>query len=412
LLETLPPGRELAMAYSNLSQLHMLAYRVPAAVEWGERAIELATDLGDQPILAHALTNVGTARGLVDAAARATIVEGARIARECGLHDDVARAQANLAFGALVHRDLADADRFIAEALEFTSDHDLIPMHLYFQVLRVELWVLRGAWDQALTEASAIADRASAFAPARIVALTAIGRVRARRGQDPSVALDEALALAEQTRELMRLGPVRAARAESAWLAGDLELAAAEIEPVWAAAASSSMPWVLGELALWRWRSGREVGDLASLAEPYALEIGGKPLEAASAWHARGLPLEEARALVEARDVESLREALATFDRLGARADANRAIQALREAGVTHIPRGPRPTTRANAAGLTARELEILQHLAQGQTNQEIADALFLSPRTVGHHVSAILAKLGISSRAKARSRAEELGLF
>jgi len=107
-----------------------------------------------------------------------------------------------------------------------------------------------------------------------------------------------------------------------------------------------------------------------------------------------------------------MRDALAVFDRPGAKPDAARTIRALRAAGVKQIPRGPRPATRANVAQLTTRELDVLHRLSQGQSNREIAKALFLSPRTVGHHVSAILGKLGVSSRAEARAQAEELDLF
>src|SRR5262249_41881342 len=65
-LETVPPGRQLAMAYSNRSQLEMVAHRAEAAVAWGTRALELARRLGDTETLAHALTNIGTARLLGD----------------------------------------------------------------------------------------------------------------------------------------------------------------------------------------------------------------------------------------------------------------------------------------------------------------------------------------------------------
>jgi DNA-binding CsgD family transcriptional regulator len=238
------------------------------------------------------------------------------------------------------------------------------------------------------------------------------GLTLARRGEDASSALDEALKLASLTGEFMRLGPVRAARAEAAWLAGDPELAAVEAERELDNALGAGERWTAGKLALCLHRSGRRIDDVSPLAEPYALEIGGQGRRAAEIWRARGYPLEEARALVSAGDESSLREALPIFDRLGAKTDAARAIRALRNAGFRQIPRGPRPETRANAALLTAREIEVLQQIVAGASNREIAETLFLSPRTVGHHVSSILAKLEIPSRSKARARVEELDLF
>ena len=78
----------------------------------------------------------------------------------------------------------------------------------------------------------------------------------------------------------------------------------------------------------------------------------------------------------------------------------------LRELGTRGLPRGPRPGTRANAANLTARELEILELLVDGLRNGEIAERLVLSARTVDHHVSAILGKLGVRSRTEASRQA------
>src|SRR5690606_1146406 len=98
-------------------------------------------------------------------------------------------------------------------------------------------------------------------------------------------------------------------------------------------------------------------------------------------------------------------------DRLGALPLAARLRQRLRELGVRRIPRGPQPTTRENPAGLTDRQLEVLRHVAAGRTNVEIAEALVVSVRTVDHHVSATLAKLGVAARHDAAELASELGI-
>jgi DNA-binding NarL/FixJ family response regulator len=83
----------------------------------------------------------------------------------------------------------------------------------------------------------------------------------------------------------------------------------------------------------------------------------------------------------------------------------------LRELGM-RVPLGPRVSTRANPAGLTARQLEVLTLLVEGLTNAEIAERLVVSPRTAEHHVAAVLTKLEAGTRLEAARRASELRLL
>lgn len=76
------------------------------------------------------------------------------------------------------------------------------------------------------------------------------------------------------------------------------------------------------------------------------------------------------------------------------------------------VPARRRTSTIAHPAGLTARQVEVLRLMADGLTNAELAERLYLSVKTVGHHVSAILAKLGVASRREAIRRARDLGLL
>jgi DNA-binding NarL/FixJ family response regulator len=146
--------------------------------------------------------------------------------------------------------------------------------------------------------------------------------------------------------------------------------------------------------------------QLTALPLPFQCALDGDWARAAAAWDALDCPYEAAFALLDG-DETALREALTTFERLGARAAAAIVIQRLRQLGARAIPRGPRPTTRANPANLTAREVDVLALMMEGRRNAEIADRLFLSPKTIEHHVSAILAKLGATSRAEAIARAQ-----
>jgi DNA-binding CsgD family transcriptional regulator len=224
-------------------------------------------------------------------------------------------------------------------------------------------------------------------------------------------AHDEALALAEPTGELQRLGPVAAARAEAAWLEGREEDVVGETDATLALAVRRHAPWVIGDLTGWRRRAGVVETIEDGVAAPYAAELTAGSEHAAGLWVGLGCPYEAALALAGADDDNAVLRAFEELQRLGARPAAAIVGRHLRERGVRGLPRGPRASTRDNPAGLTARELEVLGLVGQGLRNADIAAQLFLSEKTVGHHVSAILRKLGVRTRGEASAEARRLGI-
>jgi DNA-binding NarL/FixJ family response regulator len=145
--------------------------------------------------------------------------------------------------------------------------------------------------------------------------------------------------------------------------------------------------------------------------DPYALEMAGKWARAAESWAKIGCPYESALALASTGDEPGLRQALTELHRLGARPAAGIVTRWLHERGVRSVPRGPRRVNRHNPASLTTREIEVLALIAQGLRNTDVAERLFLSPKTVDHHVSAILRKLDVRTRGEASAEAARLGL-
>jgi DNA-binding CsgD family transcriptional regulator len=214
--------------------------------------------------------------------------------------------------------------------------------------------------------------------------------------------------LAEPTQELPRLAPVATARAEAAWLEGDRHAVAEATEGVLPLTLERKWGSLAGELADWRRRAGLDHEIPADVAEPYVLQLTGQWARAAERWRDLGCPYEAALARADADKEAPLRQALDELARLGARPAADIVAQRLRELGVRRLPRRPRRATAANPAGLTARELEVLGLLGADLRNAEIAARLHIAEKTVDHHVSAILAKLGVRSRHEAERAAAE----
>ncbi|HTP19435.1 MAG TPA: AAA family ATPase [Solirubrobacteraceae bacterium] len=415
LLETEPPGRELAMAYSNMSQLSMLAGDVGEALECGELAIELAERLGETEILVHALNNVGSAEvsGRLPGGV-AKLERSLALAQEAGFEEHVARAFTNLAAGYVWARVHERADHHLSHGIGYCIDHDLDPWRIYMTGWMAQLRLEEGRWDEAAEHATAVLREPNVPAASRIMPLAVLGRLRARRGDPhPWEPLDEALELARRSDELQRLAPVATARAEAHWLDGSVAVVAAETGHTLALALELDDPWAVGELCAWRRRAGTDDSiDPGAVAAPFALELSGDPAAAADCWDQLGCPYEAALARADTGAEDALREALVVFQRLGA-VPATRAVtQRLRSAGVRSIARGPRRSTINNPGQLTSRQVEILRLLADGLTNAEIAARLYITPKTVAHHVSAVLGKLGVRSRRQAAAEAARLGVL
>lgn len=410
-------GREPARAHAYVHRQHaylcMLQRDVPEAIAGARRAIELAKRFGDTETLVQAHNTIGSSLLVSDDVKGIEYLCRSRdLAARHGYEYHYANALGNLGSACgEVHR-YKEAQGYLEAGIAYSLQHDLDHSRLYKQSWLSLVHLHRGHWDEAASVAQEVLRSRAAPAIARVMAWLCIGRLRTRRG-DPGAwaALEEALAVASTTTTLQRLAPVHAARAEAAWLDDEPGAAAREAAAAYALALSKRHAWFAGELAYWQWKGGRlaQAPDIAARA--FAMQVQGRWEEAAAEWRARDCPYETARALAEG-DAAAQVEALAIFERLGARPAAVRVRQALRNAGIKRIPRGPRPSTRANALGLTQRELDVLAHLVKGLTNAEIAARLHISAKTVDHHVGAVLGKLGVSSRRLAARAAAQKGLL
>jgi DNA-binding CsgD family transcriptional regulator len=413
LLETLPPGPELAMAYSNCAQLAMLANRAPLALAWGGKAIPLAETLGEAEILSHALNNVGAAKLIqADLAGNDDLALSLRLALDHGFTEHAARAYTNLATTAARMRDLPRLATYLNDGIGYCEAFDLDAWGRYMTAFRAFAHLETGRWDLAAADAESVARHPRSTPVSRVPALTVLGLLRARRG-DPGAdtLLSQARSLALPTGELQRIGFVTVARAEAAWLRGNLVAMTDEIATACELAQEQPDPWMQGELAYWRWRADPTARDTRGCCGPFVDQIAGDWRQAAAAWEKLGCSHLHAMALFDSGAEGDLRRALQIADGLGAAVLAGMLRRKLRAAGVRGIRRGVQARHRQNPHGLTARELGVLAELAEGRRNADIARRLFVSEKTVDHHVSSILGKLGVRSRGEAAALARRLGL-
>jgi DNA-binding CsgD family transcriptional regulator/tetratricopeptide (TPR) repeat protein len=404
ILESLPPSEELAMAYGNLAHLDMESHESDSAVEWAQKAIQLAEPWEHDGILIHALTVTGTARLIAgNALGWMDLERSLHLAISRGSQEEVARAYASSAAMAISRRQYAQAAHYQADGLAYCEKRDLDSWWLYMLAGRARMRFEQSDWQGASEDIDTVLRHQRATSVTRIPALEVLGHLRIRRGDPDAMApLDEARALSGSEPDLQRIGRLAAAVAEAKWLVGDRDSIVREVMPAYRRALQQRDPRMRGELAAWLWRVGALEEAPNDIAEPYASEIAGDWRRAAQQWQELGCPYEHACLLAWHGSENEQREGLEVFTKLGANPAAQTIRRQMRTQGVRGIPRGSRPSTQSDPHGLTKREAQISALLSQGLRNAAIAKRLSLSPKTVEHHVSAILRKLGVQSRAEA----------
>jgi DNA-binding CsgD family transcriptional regulator len=402
----------LGHAFAMQAFLSLHANDVAAAHERIARAQREAAAT-DEPTIGVRVRLIDGLLGVVegDAASRRNVVDV--LDRAGDDYDEVySSGYSNLGFLDVEQRRFDDAAALLDRSIAMSVERDL-PICRVWQIgARGRLKLLTGDWDGALTDTDEVLTGRSAplarFWPHLERAIIGLRR-RAEAGHE----LDAAWSLACRYGERLRQLHAAAVVVEQAWLTGKRDDRLDECAALLAAPPAAGQEWARGELALWLHRL--DGGPQPScVAEPYARELAGDVAGAAAAWEELGAPFEQALALALAwrHDPEAARTAIDALDRLGADAVAAKVRGMLRAGGIESVPARRRAATRAHPAGLTARQQEVLRHLSEGLTNAELADALYISEKTVDHHVSAILTKLSVASRREAVRRARESGLL
>ena len=416
-LDNQPASRAKAMAYTNMSFLKMQSDETDECIRWSEKAIVLANELNDEEILAFALNSKGSTIMLN----RQTMQEGIAllqqsltIALKNGYHEHVARAYTALGSNAVTMREYPMAAKYLDTGINYCEENDLDSLRLYMLSWKARMNLETGNWKEAGSIAENLVKTVNILSIIKVGALTVSSILKMRKGDpDPDIlpCLLEAKEKAFETMELHRILPVATAFLEYEWITGTRCIDTAEINMTIDMIRRTKKDFSRSKYYYWLSKAREEYLPFGEKNKDNELGISVATDQDAKYWEKTGCPYEQALALFEGND-DDKRKAIAMVNDLGADAVYEKLKQEMRSSGIKSIPRGVRKTTRENPSLLTDRELDVLALLKEGMQNKEIAARLYISAKTVDHHISSILLKLDINSRSKAVAEAVRLGIL
>jgi len=404
---------ELAYALTEQARLLMIDADIAAGRAAVGRALAIAARIDDT----RAAASAGILEGALlhwhgDDDAPAIMEEAHRLAVAEGHRFEEADAQLMLGLvTADRYADLPRATTHFARARAVADDWELGDLSLFVRACSAELAVWAGRWATAEDDATEVLDNVPP-PDAEAIARRVLAAVAVRRGDmDAAQAVEVAWETAATIGHRYLLASVAAVAAEHAWLTNarpdDRSSALGRVPPM---RAGEPIVGLSDDLTFWMWKLG-EIDDVPpSLLEGFRAIADGDVGRAAAFWSSRRMPYHEAVARMHGDDTDAV-GAVHRFEELGADAAARRLRAVLRGRGVA-VPRGRSRSSREHIAGLTTRQAEVLDLLADGLSNTEIADQLFISHRTVENHVAAILRKLDVSTRDEAVATARVRGLL
>jgi DNA-binding CsgD family transcriptional regulator len=402
-------GPEIARAYERMASHQLAEAHYEEGIAMARQARDMAEQLGLTDVISDALDTEAKAVRHRGGDWAEPIQAALESALSNGHEEQAGRAFARAYMWYCEDLRPEEAERSYGDAFLYCEEHDIGTFVVCLQGQRTAVLEQNGRWSECMSLGHALLDQHRLSPWNRLRPLISTAKVMARRGQQGFWPyLDEAMESVLRLGEPEWIRPVGIARAEACWLDGRLDAAISELDRVRSFSAGATVV-ELCWMALWMRRLGgtAEAVDI----EPFASQLAGDGARAAMLWDRLGYRYEAALALSETKDEALLRESLDRLVDLGADATARLVRRTMRELGIRSIPAGARTAARTHPRGLTKREQEILQLLTEGQSNDEIAATLFISVRTVEHHVSAILGKLGAATRKAAAQEARRLGL-
>jgi ATP/maltotriose-dependent transcriptional regulator MalT len=404
-----------AMAYSNMSQLKMLSDQFDECVFWGEKAIAIAREVDDEETLAHALNNMGTTLMLRQSSMQKgfeLLQQSLEISLKNSYHEHAARAYSALGNNWVTLKNYSFAKKYLTEGINYCEERDLDSMKLYMLSWKARLHLETGNWKEAYSIAGNLLKNENLAPPSKIGALVVVATIKIRRGDTNALPLLlEAKTMAFETRELFRIIPVFMALLEYEWITGENHIESGTLSQTINLMLRLEKFAKKSRLYFWLRKAKKEYLLPKEINEGCLESDETIMREEVEFWEKIGSPYEQALALFEGNE-EDKRKSISIVRESGADAVFNKLKREMRMSGIKSIPRGIRQATRSNPALLTGRELDVLQLLKEGLKDKEIASRLYISAKTVGHHISAILFKLDVNSRVKAVQEAAHLGII
>lgn len=399
-LEELPPSAALAWAYSNKAGALMYP-DPPRAIEAAQYARKVLEKSGadDPALISDSLNSEACAIGNLGEDAVAMLEESLRVGLNGNAAEQASRAYNNLVATLSNVSRFKEALAYAEQGIPFCEDHELaLYAHCLMGAYVVVLTKL-GRWDEALELAERELAKPTLSPFNRAAPLMSAATIHARRGNRKTA--DPLLVEVTAVMNDMGCNEENLRHIEFAWLDGDVDDARE------CAIALANTPGLVAEitaeLAVWIKRLGENPDDYELMLDPVRERQLTEPWQdVATMWAELGSPYEQALALYDSGEEAPMREAITILDGLGAAAAVNVVRADMRRRGYSSIPRGVRSATREDRFGLTRRQREVLELLAEGLTNADIGKRLFLSERTVDNHVTAVLGKLGVESRREA----------
>ena len=414
-LDKQPSSKSKAMAYSNMSQLKMLSDHTEECIFWGEKAIAIAREVNDEETLVHAKNSMGSMLMLNQSSNQkgiALLRESLAISLKNSYHEHAARAYAALGSNGITIKNYAFAKKTLEEGISYCEERDLDSLKLYMLSWKARLNLETGNWEEAFRIASNLLKKENLLPVVKIGALVVVATIKIRRGdQDALPLLLEAKTMAFKTTELQRIIPVLLALLEYEWINGKSFIEQETLDRTINIFVKAETFLKKSRFEFWLRKVRKQYLPHIERYKNNRVSNLTTAMDESASWEKLGCPYEQALSLFEGNEDDKIK-ALSFIQKLGANAVSEKLKMEMRSSGIKRIPRGLRKSTKTNPAQLTNRELDVLQLLKISAQDKEIANTLFISPKTVGHHISSILFKLDVNSRSKAVTEALRLGIL